>query len=208
VRIYPGYPSIAQVVLIVAGLALAASPALADQPAKRELPAKAEQPTEAEPAWVEQRARVETSVLYSNLRSGGESAHSHRFGITVFLNRHFGLDVEAINGQGLEDELLFGPQIRLFEKGRVGVRLHTRVGWANRLYNCYPPCNREGFPSTGASVHEWNFASMIGPSVDVLLAKGWAWRVIQPEMVWWRREGNHTEFRVSSGLMIRFGKTD
>jgi hypothetical protein len=195
-------------VLVAAGVALAVLPSLADQPAKRERPAKAENPTAAEPVWVEQRARIETSVLYSNLRSGGESAHNHRFGITVFLNKRFGLDVEAINGRELEDEILFGPQVRLFDKGRVGVRLHTRVGWVNRLYNCYSPCNREGFPTTGADVNEWNFASMIGPSVDVFLVKGWAWRVVQPEIVWWRREGNHTEFRVSSGLMFRFGKVD
>jgi hypothetical protein len=190
VRIYRECPSIAQVVLAVAGLALADVPSLAEQPAEAEPP-----------------ARIETSQLYSNLRSGGESAHSHRFGITVFLNRRLGLDAEVINGKGLEDEILFGPQIRLLDKGRVGVRLHTRVGWANRLYTCFAPCERAGFPTTGADVHEWNFASTIGPSVDVSLAKGWAWRVVQPEIVWWRREGNHTEFRVSSGLMLRFGKT-
>jgi hypothetical protein len=184
------HPSMTKLVFTVAGFALAAAPSLAEQP-----------------------ARCETAILYSYLRSGshlgsdsgltsgarGEgSFHSYRWGSTVFLNRRFGLGGDLVTFNGVGDELLFGPEIGLLDKDRVDVRLHPRVGSVSRLVRD---------PTTESTRDEWNFASTIGFSVNVYLGKGFAWRVLHPEIVWWRRGENHAEFRVSTGVVLRFGRT-
>ena len=173
-------PSITEAVLVLGGLALVAAPAFAERP-----------------------ARFENAILYSNLRSdrptGSETFHGYKLGYTVFLNRHFGLGGDLVQAEDHNVDLLFGPEISLLDKGRVGVRLHGRVGSIRRLYRGL---------ATGATVHGWHFASTVGSSVDVYLGKGFAWRVVHPEVVWWRRGDNHTDFRVSTGLVLRFGKID
>lgn len=174
--------SIAQVALIVAALSLATEPGLAERP-----------------------ARFENAILYSYLRSdtpmerGERSFHTYKLSYTGFLNRHFGLAGDLVQAQGRNVDLLVGPEIGLLDNGRVGVRLHGRVGSVRRL-------SRNS--ATGAIAHGWHFASTFGTSVDVYIMKGLAWRVVHPEIVWWRRGESHTDFRVSTGVVLRFGKTD
>jgi len=172
-------PSITQVVLSVAGLALASAPALAERPGK-----------------------VELTALYSYLSSeapdGDNSFHGHRTELTVYQNRYFGLGATLVNSQSHNADLLFGPEFSLLDKGRVGVRLHARAGTVQRL----AVLNVE----RAVQVTVWNFAMATGPSLDVNMGKGWIWRV-QPEILWWRRLGTHTDFRLSTGIVARWGTT-
>ena len=172
------HPSIAQLVLTVAGLALAAVPCLAEQP-----------------------AQVELTALYSFLSSeapdGDNSFHGLRSDLTLYRNRYFGLGATLVNSQSHNTDLFFGPEFALLDKGRVGVRLHTRAGAVERL----AVLNVE----RAVQAHVWNFATATGLSLDVDI-KGLNWRV-QPEVLWWRRGGTHTDFRISTGIVARWGKT-
>ena len=170
---------VARAVLIVASLALAAAPALAEGPGK-----------------------VELTALYSYLSSeapdGDNSFHGHRVDLTVYQNRYFGLGGTLVNSQSRNADLLVGPEFALLDKGRIGVRLHARAGAVERLalLNVERAVQR----------HVWNFATATGPSLDVNVGKGWIWRV-QPEILWWKRGGTHTDFRLSTGIVARWGTT-
>ncbi len=175
------HASVAQGVLAVASLALAAVPSLAEGPAK-----------------------FEQSILYSNLRSelpsGRESFHGYKLGFAGFANGRLGLGGEVVQAEADNLDLLFVPELGVFDRGRVSVRIHVKMGAVRRLH--LDSARRTVTP-------EWNFASTIGSSVDVYLAEGFAWRVVQPEIVSWRRGGeSRTDFRVSTGVVLRFGSTD
>ena len=172
-------PLLTQLALILAGLLLAAATAFAEPP-----------------------ARFENAITYFNLNteqpSGRESFHGYRTDYTYFLNRRFGLSGGLAQAQGRNADLLFGPEIVLLGAGRVSIKLHARVGASRRLFRV---------PPAGSATHGWHFASAVGSSVDVYLGKGFAWRVIQPELLLWRQDGSQTDYRFSTGVVLRFGKT-
>lgn len=142
------------------------------------------------PAFAEGPGKVELTALYSFLSSdapsGENSFHGHRADLTVFPNRHLGLGATLVNSQSGNHDLLFGPEFALLEKGRIGVRLHARAGGVQRSLF-------------------WIFATSTGTSLDIDLGKGWIWR-LQPEIVWWRRDGTRTDFRFSTGTVVRWGR--
>ncbi len=169
---------IARAVLIAAGFPLGAAPALAERP-----------------------ARAECTALYSFLSSeapdGDNSFHGLRSDLTVYLNRYFGIGATLVNSQPHNTDLMFGPEFAVLDKGPAGVRLHTRAGAVERL----AVLNVE----RAVQSHVWNFATAAGLSLDVNI-KGLNWR-LQPEIVWWRRLGTHTDFRLSTGIVARWGTT-
>jgi hypothetical protein len=144
---------------------------------------------------------VELTALYSYLSSeapdGDNSFHGLRSDLTVYQNRYFGLGATLVNSQSHNTDLFFGPEFALLDKGRVSVRLHARAGAVERL----ALLNVE----RAVQVHVWNFAMATGPSLDVNV-KGLIWRV-QPEILWWKRLGTHTDFRLSTGIVARWGTT-
>jgi len=95
-------------------------------------------------------------------------------------------------------DILAGPEIRLLDKGRADIRLQAKAGLVSRL-------NLD--PVRGTQRNEWSFASTIGSSIDIRLTSDFAWRVVYPEIVWRNRGGSRTEFRVSTGVVLRWGET-
>lgn len=163
--------------LMAAGLALATALGLAQKPTK-----------------------YEVATLYTYLRTEApprsalpsespeeKTFHGSKTELSVFPSKHFGLTAAVASARGSNSDLLGGPEFVLLDKGRVSVRLNSRVGSVIRQY-------------------EPTFSTTAGSSVDVYLGKNVALR-LQPEMLWWRRDGTHTDFRISAGVVARFGKT-
>jgi|GEM_PF-5012685 len=143
--------------------------------------------------------RAESTVLYSYSHSdspdGRDSFHGHRTDLTWFKNRRFGLGATLINSQSYNTDLLFGPEFAVAEKGRFGVRAHARAGRVQRLLQ----------DERGNQSSRWRAAVASGASLDVDVFEGWIWG-IQPEVVWWNGNRRRTDLRISTGLVVRWGK--
>ncbi len=104
---------------------------------------------------------------------------------------------------------LVGPQLTVLRSDRFALGLRAAIG-ARRMHNSgsftTPEAERpELRERMEFSSSTWRAASSFGGSLDTTLTRRLAWRV-QPEVIFWRERGNQTDFRVSTGLVFRFGR--
>lgn len=117
----------------------------------------------------------------------------------------------SVSGESKTDRQYFlvGPRYRLFNTGRFAISVRVAAG-AMRS-------GTEGFSDliegadaepvrTDFEYAEWKFLTSFGGSFDWKLSDRFAWRVVQPEVLYWRSFENQTDLRISTGLVFRFGK--
>ena len=105
--------------------------------------------------------------------------------------------------------ILVGPQFSVLQTKRFTINLRAAAG-ARRVYSsgsvqspeAEQPELRERVEFSSST---WRAASSFGGSLDTALTRRVAWRV-QPEVLYWYENGNQTDFRVSTGLVFRFGR--
>lgn len=109
--------------------------------------------------------------------------------------------------QGRQD-FFIGPRLRILKQGRLSASVKAGVGaigWSSDHRTDQPGLN-EGEPMVLESdATTWKFAASFGGSLDLELSKNLSWRVVQPEVIYWRQGENHIDLKVSTGLVFRFG---
>jgi hypothetical protein len=143
----------------------------------------------AAPAMAQELTKYEQASMYSYLDHATVSArktsfHGYKWDLSVYANKRLALGMSIANSQRHQSDLLFGPEVR-FEKGRVGLRLHGRAGVILRGFNY--------------------FASSTGSSLDIYVGKGVGIRM-QPEVIWSNNDWSRPDFRLSTGIAMRWGK--
>lgn len=141
------------------------------------------------PAFAQKPTKYESATLYSYLdhvteRARKTSFHGYKWDFSMYANKRLALGMSVTNSQNSHGDLVFGPEVR-FDRGRVGLRLHARAGMIRRGFNY--------------------FASSTGSSLDIHVGKGFGIRM-QPEVIWWNNDGLRADFRLSTGVAMRWGK--
>lgn len=141
------------------------------------------------PGLAQDLTKYESATLYSYLdhvteRARKTSFHGYKWDFSMYVNKRLALGMSVANSQQHNGDLLFGPEVR-FDKGRVGLRLHARTGLISRGFNY--------------------LASSTGSSLDIYVGKGFGIRM-QPEVIWWNNDGRRADFRLSTGVAMRWGK--
>lgn len=180
------------------------------------------------PSAAQDAPKTEIFGGYSNLRpeeSGfGSTGHGAAVGATYYVRKSVGINADW-SGHWFETDrfplfgprgyseveasnqyLTIGPQFRLLDAGRLTINLRGGVGAVRRhtkganVFEEDPPGI---IPFDDAS---WRFAGSVGGSVDFRMSDRFSWRIFQPDVMIWRTSINRTDFRASTGLVVRFGR--
>lgn len=173
-------------------------------------------------AWAQDESLVELFGGYSygrfdfGLRESG--AHGVNGSAVFYLTPRFGVGGELgwLYWKGREFRgiptkqhffsLLAGPQVRLVNGRRAVVSARAFLGAVRQEVE-----SGVVFPGSLGPMRQqswWtDFGAVFGGSFDWNLGKGFAWRVVQPD-VYLRRGGGRTrtDFRISTGIVFRFGR--
>jgi len=117
----------------------------------------------------------------------------------------------SVSGESETDRqhFLVGPRYRLLNTRLLSISVRGAAGGMRNHF--------EGFSEVVEGVDaapvrtdfegaDWRFLTSFGGSFDWKLSDRFAWRVVQPEVLYWRGAGNQTDLRVSTGLVFRFGE--
>ena len=135
-----------------------------------------------------------------------------RLGITAELGGHHGWKKFNVAGAGqfrverTTLSYLFGPHIRLINTDRLVVGARALLGVARGEFATPGMLFSE---STIVSIRAWqnSFAGAFGGTVDLSLSERVAWRVVRPDLSVTRfGSSTQTDFRVATGIVIRFGR--
>ncbi len=109
---------------------------------------------------------------------------------------------------GLDDNLqtyLVGPRFRLARE-RFSLGAHTLIGLAQHRFQLPGYFHLEELP-VAIPIGIWNnqFGGVAGGSLDIHFSKRFSWR-IQPDLLYQRQAGRDTSFRLTTGVVFRFGR--
>ncbi len=98
---------------------------------------------------------------------------------------------------------LVGPRFRLVRE-RFSIGAHTLAGLAQWRFQA--PLFFDELP-VGVQTGAWfnRFGGVAGGSLDIRGSKRFSWR-IQPDLLYQRRSGRDTSFRLTTGVVFRFGR--
>lgn len=105
-------------------------------------------------------------------------------------------------------DFFIGPRLRVLKQGPLRVSIKAGVGVVG--FSSDHRSEQTGFDGGDPIVFDvdstkWKFASSFGGSLDLDLSRNLSWRIAQPEVIYWRDGDNRTDFKVSTGLVFRFG---
>jgi hypothetical protein len=170
---------------------------------------------------------------YSNVQPGdqapGGSGHGAIVGGTFYIKENWGISADwsrswfgnrfdsfstpdvFLSGESETNHQRFlaGPSYRLLNRRRFSISVRAAAG-AMRSGTESSVVVADGVDAepvrTDRKFTDWRFLTSVGGSFDWKLNDLSAWRVVQPEVLYWRDFGNQTDLRVSTGLVFRFGK--
>jgi len=138
-----------------------------------------------------------------------------RFGIVAEFAVHHGRrkvtasDAAQLRVERTTFSYLFGPEVRLFRTGRLEVGARGLLGISRGEF--VTPGVVEvlpGGPRFGP-IRSWenSFTGSFGGTADLKLSERIDWRIVQPDLFVTRfGSGTQTDFRIATGIVIRFGK--
>lgn len=135
-----------------------------------------------------------------------------RLGVTAEFGAHHGWrklsfpDVERFRTERTTLSYLFGPHIRLINTDRLVVAARALLGVTRgEFVSPVMLPDQSGF----TTIRSWgnHFTGAFGGTIDLRLSQRLAWRVAQPD-VFVMRFGSRTQtdFRIATGIVVRFGR--
>lgn len=158
-------------------------------------------------------ARAENEVDHYGVSGSWMSNFSRRVGLAVETAVLFG-ELEISRSTVIPPDadgrlsrrmlhVLVGPRIRLVTTDRYTVSVHAMTAWIRRTNEGLAP-DSEGVPRLPVDIASNRIGGAVGGAFDVRLTNRTAWR-IQPDWVSGGRNTGGNWFRLSTGLVIRFG---
>ncbi len=126
--------------------------------------------------------------------------------------------IKTKTGDMRQHTFLFGPEMRLVNRGRIKVNTRALIGVAHTNTLVVPfqepvqlPLGPNGEPVTITNTQFFGgngFAASLGGSVDCRITDRWSYRIVQPEVLLIRSSGvekTQPDLRVSTGIVYTFG---